>query len=111
MAPQKKSTFIAVDGVLGPKTIRKWQEVMGVKVDGRLTAGEGGLVRAVQQKLHDTVDHRVKVDGKGLAQDGERSNTIGALQRYLKAPVDEFLTPDKSRTVVALQRRLNEGWF
>jgi hypothetical protein len=100
-----------VDGELGPKTIAKWQKIMGTAVDGFITAGNSDLVRAVQRKLRDLVDHRLVVDGDGIYQNGRPYNTIGALQRYLKSPVDQRLSVPKSECVKALQRRLNEGWF
>lgn len=100
-----------VDGELGPKTIAKWQKIMGTAVDGFITAGNSDLVRAVQRKLKSLVDHRLVVDGDGIYQNGRPYHTIGALQRYLKSPVDEVLSVPKSECVKALQRRLNEGWF
>lgn len=104
------SNHIPVDGELGPETIRRWQEVMKTKPDGVISK-DSNLVRAVQIRLRATVDSTLKVDGDGIWQDGRHSKTIAALQRYLKTPVDGFLTPGNSRTIVALQRRLNEGSF
>jgi hypothetical protein len=101
---------LVVDGELGPKTIRRWQEVMGTTPDGKIDPKNSQLVRAVQQRLR-TVDHTLKVDGHGIAQDGNRYKTVFALQRYLKVPVDGSLSTPKSRTVSALQRRLNENRF
>lgn len=101
---------LEIDGKLGPKTIAKWQQVMGTKVDGKIS-DDSQLVRAVQQKLKDTVDHRLVVDGEGIRQDGKRYKTVGALQRYLGVPVDQIISTPVSRTVKALQRRLNENRF
>ena len=96
---------LELDGELGPKTIAKWQEVMGTPVTGVMSPKNSSLVKAVQQKLRDTVDHRIVVDGEL----GPR--TIGALQRYLKTPVDQKISKPRSQMVLALQRRLNENRF
>jgi hypothetical protein len=102
---------LSVDGKLGPRTIAKWQAIMGTKVDGKISAKNSQLVRAVQTKLKSLVDHRLEIDGVGIHQDGKRSKTIGALQRYLKSPVDEIMSVPVSNVVKALQRRLNENRF
>lgn len=99
-----------VDGKLGPKTITKWQRVMGTPVDGKISS-PSDLVKAVQIRLKSTVDASLKIDGYGIVQGGPRSKTIGALQRYLKSPVDEYLSSPVSEGVKALQRRLNEDRF
>lgn len=96
---------LTVDGKLGPKTIAKWQTVMGTKVDGKIDKGDSELIRAVQVKLKGTVDHRLEVDGR------LGPKTIGALQRYLGTPVDQRISPENSTVIKALQRRLNEGRF
>jgi hypothetical protein len=100
-----------VDGELGPNTIRKWQKVMGTTVDGKIDRDDSQLVRAVQEKLKATVDHRLVVDGQGIVQNGKFYKTVGALQRYLGSPVDGRLSVPKSQAVKALQRRLNENRF
>jgi hypothetical protein len=100
-----------VDGELGPKTISKWQEVMGTTVDGKISPSNSQLVRAVQTRLRDTVNHRLVVDGEGIVQDGRFYKTVAALQTYLGTPVDGRLSVPKSECVKALQRRLNEGRF
>lgn len=108
--PPTKPQILEVDGELGPKTISRWQQVMGTPVDGKIDPEDSALVRAVQKKLR-IVDYRLQIDGEGIRQDGHRTRTIEALQRYLKCPVDGFLSVPKSRTIVALQRRLNENRF
>jgi hypothetical protein len=102
---------LVVDGELGPKTIARWQKVMGTTVDGVIDSEDSELVRAVQRKLKSTVDHRLIVDGEGIEQDGNRYLTVGALQRYLKSPVDQVISEGDSTVVRALQRRLNSGKF
>jgi len=102
---------LVVDGKLGPKTIAKWQKIMGTTVDSKIDADDSELVRAVQTKLQHTVDHRLVVDGKGIYQNGKRYKTIGALQRYLGSPVDQVMSVPVSQVVKALQRRLNEDRF
>jgi Putative peptidoglycan-binding domain-containing protein len=108
--PPTKPQILEVDGILGPKTISRWQQVMGTPVDGKIDSKDSALVRAVQKKLR-IVDYRLQIDGEGIRQDGHRTRTIEALQRYLKCPVDGFLSVPTSRTIVALQRRLNENRF
>lgn len=103
---------LEVDGVLGPKTISRWQQVMGTPVDGVISSDNSMLVRAVQTHLN-KFGFRLVVDGDGVYQteDHRRTKTIGALQRYLRVPVDSYLTYPSSETVKALQRRLNENRF
>lgn len=103
-------TFLAVDGKLGPRTISKWQAIMGTPVDGKISH-PSQLVRTVQQKLNGTVGAGLKVDGEGINQDGQHTYTVMALQRYLKCPIDGFISKDNSLVVQAVQRRLNEGRF
>lgn len=110
--PQKTSSKrLLPDGKLGPRTIHRWQEVMGTPVDGKIDRYNSALVFAVQRRLRKTVAPRLSVDGEGIRQDGRRYKTIGALQKYLGVPVDEFLSVPVSRTVKALQDRLNQNRF
>lgn len=106
-----KPEILAVDGKLGPKTIKRWQQVMKTPVDGKISE-KSSLVRAVQTRLKATVDSRLVVDGDG---DSLNTNvfrkTIAALQRYLKSPVDGIISTPVSEVVKALQRRLNTGKF
>ena len=97
-----KPASLLVDGELGPKTIKRWQQVMGTKVDGKIDDDDSELVRAVQKRLRATVNRNLKVDGK------LGPHSIAALQSYLRAPVDGKLGP---KTVAQLQRRLNTGKF
>jgi len=100
-----------VDGELGPKTIKKWQQVMGTPADGKITPGNSELVRAVQRRLRATVNSNLSVDGDGIYQNGRYYKTVAALQTYLGTPVDGYLSSPKSEAVKALQRRLNENRF
>lgn len=109
--PPVVQDFLTVDGELGPKTIAKWQHIMGTPVDGVIDPGYSLLVVAVQRKLQNTVDASLQVDGQGIYQNGHPYKTVGALQRYLKSPVDQVMSTPISTVVKALQRRLNEGWF
>lgn len=106
--------LLVVDGELGPKTISKWQQIMGTPVDGRISV-PSQLVKAVQQRLNATVTtgrSALVVDGKGIAQDGKKTHTVEALQRYLKSsPIDGIISKPKSEVVRQLQRRLNTGQF
>lgn len=101
---------LVLDGDLGPKTIRRWQQVMGTKVDG-VISDPSELVKAVQRRLKATVDSSLVVDGRGIVQNGKPYKTVGALQRYLKSPVDMRISPNRSQVILALQRRLNENRF
>jgi hypothetical protein len=92
---------LVVDGDLGPKTISKWQKVMGTTVDGKIDDRKSELIYAVQKRL--------RVVTPSLVVDGDLGpRTIEALQRYLKAPITRKLD---SNTVKTLQRRLNTGKF
>jgi hypothetical protein len=110
-APLPTNGLLTVDGKLGPKTIAKWQSVMGTPVDGIISTPYSKLVAAVQQRLHDTVDSYLKIDGNGIFQNDRRYKTVGDLQRYLKSPVDQIISFPVSQVVKALQRRLNENRF
>jgi hypothetical protein len=98
------STHLVVDGELGPKTVKRWQEVTD-NPTGKTGALSTKFVEHIQRILRDTVDHRLVVDGE------LGPKTIGALQRYLKSPVDGVIDKPKSLVIVALQRRLNTGKF
>lgn len=103
--------LLVIDGNLGEATIRRWQEVMGTPVDGKISE-KSSLVEAVQRRLKATVDHSLVVDGEGSSLDfGVPRKTVEALQRYLRRPITRRLSSENSDTIKALQRRLNEGHF
>lgn len=103
---------LAVDGQLGPDTIRRWQQVMGTPVDGVISSPVSDLVKAVQRFLNaHGANPKLAVDGQGIAQDGHATKTIKALQAYLGTPQDGVLSRPVSECVQALQRRLNTGKF
>lgn len=110
-APAPKPAVLVVDGVLGPKTIRRWQEVMGTTPDGIISHPVSQLVKKVQVKLRSTVDSTLVVDGNGIHQDGKYYRTAAALQRYLGSPVDGRISTPSSPGIKAVQRRLNENRF
>ena len=110
---------LAVDGNVGPATVRRWQQVMGTAVDGiisgqyrpdgrtwgrpalvdscvRYGGGGSNLIRAVQHRLNLTAD--------GLFGPA----TIRALQKHLGVAQDSWFGPGTAR---ALQSRLNTGRF
>jgi len=117
-APQGgKSDALAVDGKVGPATVRAWQKVMSTTQDGiiggqsrasranhsainaiRYSADKHGsaLVRAVQKRLGVTAD--------GLLG----PKTIRAIQKHLGVAADGRFGPATAR---ALQKRLNAGKF
>lgn len=86
---------LLVDGVLGPRTIRQWQRVLGTPVDG-LISQPSALVRKVQQVVNTRVDGFLG------------PKTWAAIQRHLGVRVDGVPGPV---TIKALQRRLNTGRF
>lgn len=102
---------IAVDGILGPETIKRLKETMKNSPDktGKLSSNS---LKYLQAYLQERVDHRLELTGKMEKQGSLTFDpTIAALQRYLKTPVNGKITEERSNTIVALQRRLNEGWF
>lgn len=105
------ANWINEDGELGPATIRKWQERMGTKPDGVISHPRSELVTSVQRYLNGKINARLVVDGDGIRQDGREYQTVAALQRYLRTPVDGRLSAPKSMAVQALQHRLNLGTF
>lgn len=89
---------LEVDGILGARSIGKWQHEMGATTSTKLTPT---FIKSLQTFLT-RVDHRLKVDGV------IGPITVRALQRYLKAPTSGLF--DRT-TIRALQRRLNTGQF
>ena len=111
-APTRKPGMLDVDGELGPKTIRRWQEVMGLATrDGVISRPRSELVVAVQRHLNGVAKAGLRVDGGGIRQDGRQYKTTAALQRYLQSPADGRLSAPKSMAIQALQRRLSAGRF
>lgn len=96
--PVKQSTSLAVDGYLGPLTIKALQRYFGTPVDGVISR-PSTLIRAMQKWL-------------GTPQDGiisePYSTMVAALQRRLQTPIDGKISRP-SLVIKALQRRLNEG--
>jgi hypothetical protein len=77
------ATPLAVDGRLGPATIRRWQEIMSTPVDGVISR-RSQLVIAVQRRL---VARGHSIGSAGV--DGKLGPaTIRALQAHLGTPVD-----------------------
>ncbi|MGG5257444.1 CHAP domain-containing protein [Phycicoccus avicenniae] len=107
---------VAVDGWLGPKTIKAWQRAMGTSADGVISYPRSELVAAVQRHLNKK-GARLVVDGKGIASNESgryprtgSTSTLRALQRYLGVSADGYLSAP-SDAVKALQRKLNTGKF
>ncbi|MEV0805721.1 N-acetylmuramoyl-L-alanine amidase [Micromonospora sp. NPDC050200] len=109
-APRPPATpgQLVVDGQLGPKTITRWQQIMGTPVDGRITE-PSALVKAVQRHLNAKIRAGLAVDGVGIRQDGRPYETVRALQRYLATDTDGVMSVPVSAVVKAVQRRLNSG--
>lgn len=113
--PVAPSGALVVDGRLGPRTVTRWQQVMGTTVDGVIST-PSELVRAVQTRLNaahcrDWDGNPLQVDGLGIVQNGVRYRTVYALERYLGTPLDGYLSDPVSEAVKALQARLNVGRF
>lgn len=83
------SITIAQDGIRGPATISRWQEVMATPIDGKISKGKGGstLIKADQQFLNSVVaaGHIRNLTGKDqLDVDGiEGANTVKVRQFWL----------------------------
>ena len=94
-----KAAVLTVNGAMGPATVKRWQQVLGVSADGVLGPQ---TVRAIQRR----------VGLKGAAVDGVMGpTTIKAIQRHLGTPADGVISKPSSSMVTALQRRLNAGKF
>ena len=102
--PAPKPVPLVVDGKLGPATIRRWQQALGTPVDGVISR-PSSLVRVLQQRLNNYGFRGL--DGRRLVVDGIWGpNTIAALQRCYRTPVDgRISTP--SALIKAIQRQLN----
>lgn len=109
--PVPKPGVLTVDGGLGPATIRRWQQVMGTPVDGKIS-NPSSLVSAVQRRLNAALGGAdLTVDGRGIVQDGKRYKTVEAMQRYLGTTPDGVLSVPSSGAVKALQTHLNASRF
>lgn len=96
---------LAVDGLLGQKTVKRWQEVTN-NPTGKTGTFSKNFIEHIQRRLKDYVDHRLVVDGIF------GPNTIRAFESYMGAPRTGKLDPKvRSEAVVALQRHLNEDRF
>lgn len=117
-SPSKPSDNIAVDGLWGPATTRRVQQVLKTPVDGKVSRqpnafrkanpglvggwqwvarpGSSPMVVALQRRLGVSADGRIG------------PQTISALQRRLGTPVDGKVSRP-STMVRALQRNLNSG--
>jgi hypothetical protein len=107
---QPVPTDLTVDGELGKNTITKWQQVMGTPVDGVISV-PSDLVKSVQRELNSKLSGVLVIDGEGIAQNGEKTDTALALQKYLGTPQDGIISSPVSTVVKALQTRLNTGSF
>lgn len=113
---------LQVDGAMVPATIRRWPELMGTKVDGKLPAPPD-LVKAVQRHLNAALPESLAVDGLGIVQGATyQTETVRALQMYLARWMlsvpggmayfcDGFISAPTSAAVRALQSKLNTGVF
>lgn len=85
--------LIRVDGVRGPATITRWQEVMGTKPDGRISKPESALIAADQAFLNSVVPagHIQNLTGyRQLSTDGdEGKRTVRVRQFWLRNSVPQ----------------------
>lgn len=118
--PAHTSNKLDVDGDLGPKTIARWQQVVGTPVDGVISTPHSALVARVQELLNARGQHGYNgkplvVDGQGIASNSAhrvgKFQTIYALQTYLGTPADGYEDAHDSAVIRALQERLNTGTF
>ena len=109
--PASNNEDLAEDGELGPKTISRWQEVMGTPVDGKISIPSSMLVAEVQRQLNRRINANLRVDGFGIVQNDQPYNTVAALQKYLGTSQDRRLSVPVSECITALQKRLNLGRF
>lgn len=129
--PESTAGGLNVDGVLGPRTITRLQTELKSKgyrvvVDGELSR-PSMCVDALQQYLNgkagvtDREGRKLVTDGLGLQSNSAgryptagTTNTIEALQDYLRTSVDGYLSSKASggsSVVRELQRRLNADTF
>ena len=108
--------LLAIDGVLGPATIAALQLQLARlgyyqgPPDGVIDAGTSATVAALQRFLNDHgAEPHLAVDGAGLWQRPQSSQTNAALQRRLGTPVDGRFDLPASVGIRALQVRLNAG--
>lgn len=87
--------MLAVDGNVGPATVRRWQQVMGTTVDGIIS---GQLVP--DEKTY----WRPAIDSSVVQYDGTGSDLIRAVQKTLGCGVDGLLGP---ATIKAIQAHYN----
>ena len=107
---------LEVDGWLGPKTVRRIQEIMGTPIDGVLSdqwifwaAQNPGLVSAEWVAHPETGSEIVRALQRmaGVAQDGIIGpETISALQAFFGTPIDGCMS-GPSALVMAMQRWAN----
>jgi len=104
---------LAEDAILGQGTIRRMQHDLGTPEDGKISKAST-MVGALQRRLNaqgfrDWDGRPLKVDGKGFNQDGKRTRTVYAFQKYMGVKPDGILSKPRSATILALQQRLNRG--
>jgi len=117
-APAPSPTTLTVDGLLGPATIKRWQQVMGTTADGVISS-PSALVKAVQTRLNaagarDWDGKTLVVDGLGITSNVNgatpKTRTQWALEAFLGTTRDGILSKP-SACIKALQTQLNAGHF
>lgn len=91
-APAVNSGAIAVDGNVGPATVRRWQQVMGTAVDGIISG---------QQVPDERTYWRPAIDTSVVRYGAGGSDLIRAVQRRLGCGVDGLLGPATIRAIQA----------
>lgn len=120
LPPVNDSGDLSVDGFWGGGTTRRLQKVLGTPIDGIVSSQEV-LWKAANPGLTTGWDWDENPQGSrlisemqqvmGLNRDGILGpNFVRGLQRRMKTPVDGVLS-ERSKAIMAMQRRLNDGKF
>lgn len=116
--PPKPSGGLKVDGIMGSATITDLQKKLAAKgyysgkIDGVIDSGTSLTVSGLQRYLNDKDRAGLVVDGRGLWQNGLKSNTNRALQVHVHAPVhDGIFDVPVSNGIKSFQTALNNGSF
>lgn len=82
---------VAVDGILGPTTMRVWQHWLGTPVTGKISEKNSTFTKALQAYINTETRGNLKLDGIW----GKK--TTSGLQTVLGTPVDGVISNQSSR--------------
>ena len=108
---------LAVDGKVGPATVKAWQRIMGTTADG-VIGGQSSASKSCHSAIN-AIRYASDKHGSALVRAVQRElgcypdgllgpKTIKAVQKHLGVSADGHFGP---ATAKALQRRLNQGKF